>query len=462
MLKKCFTIETRLRVEEIPQFYFEQDMEKQSRLFRIVWKLIQEKKYTQSKLNTYLQKTYQIDKRTANTLIQSAKGRLQALKELKALEKETIQTKCMVFEKEIEELGKKLDELKEKVMQNRVTEKQLERYRQWKQQIWQKKQKYNRMVQKKEQYERQEKEGNYPICWGGKQLFRAQYYLEENGFRSHAGWYHAYQRKRDGQINFIGSAEEPMGNQNCQLRYNRETDSFSLRIRKDLEYMEDEKDKFFYIEGLQFYHHREVLIETIEKRETPFTFRLLRRGKKWYVQVIFTWKKEEETKTKANGVIGIDFNEGFLSISETDRYGNLIGIENMPLNNHGMGKKADSEIQEIIAKIVERAKTKEKAISIEALDFGKKKEKSGKGKGKQGKTYHKMLHTLDYRRYQIRMENACFRRNVELIRINPAYTTQIGIKKYGNRMKLNRHQAASYVIARKGQGYKEKLKIGNL
>ena len=462
MLKKCFTIETRLKTEQMPLLYFEQDIEKQSRLFRIVWNLIQEKKYTQSQLNTYLQKTYQIDKRTANTLIQGVKGRLQALKELKALEKELLQTKCIVLKQQIEDIKKELDVLKEKVIQHCVREKELEKYRHLKQHLWQKKQKYNRMEQSIKQYKRQEQIGYYPICWGGKRLFRAQYYLKENGFRSHEGWLHAYRKKRDGQLNFIGSSEEPMGNQNCQLRYDKETDSFWLRIRKDLEYMTDKKDKFFCIEGLQFRHHREKLIETIEQRDTPFTFRFLRRGKKWYVQVIFTWKKEnEEIGRKINGVIGIDFNEGFLSVSETDRYGNLIEIRNILLSKHGMGRKADSELQKVVAKIVETAKEKGKAISIEDLNFSKKKAKCKKGKGNQGKSYHKMLHTLDYGRYRKRMENACFRKEVELLVVNPAYTTKIGIEKYAKRMKLNRHQAASYVIARKGQGYKDKIRLAN-
>ena len=76
MRKKCFTIETRLGTSQFPVEYF-----KQNRLFRVVWKLVQEKRWTQSQLNTHLQMTYQIDKRTANTLIQTAKGRLKALKE---------------------------------------------------------------------------------------------------------------------------------------------------------------------------------------------------------------------------------------------------------------------------------------------------------------------------------------------------------------------------------------------
>ena len=106
MVKKCFTIETRLEIRQFPMEYFEQNMKKQNRLFRVVWKLIQEKKWTQSQLNTHLQMTYQIDKRTANTLIQTAKGRLKALKELKALERANLLTKMTTVESRWESFWK--------------------------------------------------------------------------------------------------------------------------------------------------------------------------------------------------------------------------------------------------------------------------------------------------------------------------------------------------------------------
>lgn len=462
-MKKCFTIETRLAKGQFPIEYFEQDMAKQSRLFRVVWKLIQEKKFTQSQLNTCLQATYHIDKRTANTLIQTAKGRLKALKELKVLERANLITKMTTVERQIGKFQEEINELKVKVVENRATEKQLTKYRRLKQKLWQKKQRLNRMRQQFVKYERQEKEGYYPICWGSKRFFKVQYYLKENGFRSHEGWLNAYQRKRDGQVNFIGSADEPMGNQNCQLNYDREQDCFSLRVRKDLEFMEDKKDKFFLISGLQFHLHREVLIKAIQEGCTPFTFRFLRRGKKWYVQVIFTWVQDEtkEISDVSCGVIGLDFNDGFISFSETDYYGNLICLMHFPLKYHGTGNKTNSEIQEVLASIAHLAKTKQKPIAIENLNFRKKKASTVKSYGKIKKEYNKMVHALDYSRYMKRLKNVCFREGIHQILVNPAYTSQIGMEKFGERMKLNRHQAASFVIARRGQGFQDRLrKVG--
>ena len=460
MEKKCFTIETRVEKEQFPMGYFERDMAKQNRLFRIVWKFIKEKKYTQSQLNTYLQATYHIDKRTANTLIQTAKGRWKALKELKILERANLVTKISTIEKQIKKSKEDLEELKRKVTENRATEKQLIKYRKLKRKIWQKKQRLNRMRQQLAKYDRQEKEEDYPICWGGKRFFKAQYFLKENGFRSHEGWLHAYQRKRDGQVNFIGAAEEPKGNQNCQLTYDKEQDCFSLRVRKDLEFMKDKQDKFFVISGLQFSLHREKLIQTIQEGNTPFTFRVLRRGKKWYLQVIFTWVQDENNRISDTscGVIGLDFNDGFISFAETDYYGNLTELRHVPLRYHGTGNKADSELQEVLAQMVQLAKGKGKPIAIENLNFKKTKAGIVKSYGKFGKEYHKMVHALDYSRYMKRLENACFRESIRLLFVSPAYTSQIGMEKFAGRMKLNRHQAASFVIARRGQGFKDRLR----
>ena len=68
-----------------------------------------------------------------------------------------------------------------------------------------------------------------------------------------------------------------------------------------------------------------------------------------------------------------------------------------------------------------------------------------------------MLHKFDYSRYQTVLENGSHRKKVEVIKANPKNTSKIGKQKYSERMKLSVHQAASYVIARRGQGYQDKL-----
>ena len=111
----------------------------------------------------------------------------------------------------------------------------------------------------------------------------------------------------------------------------------------------------------------------------------------------------------------------------------------------------------MISQIVTKAKGKGKSIVIEQLDFKKTKAQQTKGKTKQGKEYNRMLHKFDYSRYQTVLENSSHRKKVELIKVNPKNTSKIGKQKYRDRMKLSVHQAASYVIARRGQGYQDRF-----
>ena len=108
-MQKCFTIETRLEIDKFPIEYFIWDMHKQNRLFRIVWKLIQTMNMPEYKLNTYIQHTYDIDKRTANSLIKLAKGHLKAMKELKKVEKSQLSNKIETIKNQYKLHYEKID-----------------------------------------------------------------------------------------------------------------------------------------------------------------------------------------------------------------------------------------------------------------------------------------------------------------------------------------------------------------
>ena len=443
--------------------YFCANIEKQSRLFRIVWKLNESGKWNgkKDKLNTHIQTKYKVDKRTANSLIQSVIGRKKALLELKKTELSDLKTQQEALNKEIEKIIVEINKIKPIVAINKATEKVLAAYRKNKHSLFNKKRKLNRISHKIKKLEKQINEKRFKICWGTKKLFNAQHWLEENKFDSKAEWRNSFIQTRDNQVNYIGCASEPCGNQNCQLSYCEATDSFHLRVRKDLELMEHKDDKFFIIEGIDFKYQRDKLIELLKRNETPITIRILRRGARWYLQVIITWANapEQRVTNKDDGVIGLDFNSGFIQMAEADSSGNLIKLRKFQLEHHGTGNKANSEICEVVSEITKYAVTKRKSIVIEDLDFRQKKAKTSRAKGNKGKFYNKMIHSLDYSRYSKTIKNATHRNNTELIYIDPAYTTKIGESKYSKLMKLNSHQAAAFVIARRGMGYIDTVKM---
>ena len=456
-----FTIETRLSLSEGYTDYFNKNIAKQERLFRIVWKLNESGRWSkQSKLNSYIQDTYKVDKRTANTLIKGVKGRKKALTELKQVELSALKIKQESLVNEVKELKIEINKIKPKVTSNEATDKELAIYRRNKKRLFNKQQRLERIKHKIANLEKDIQQQKFSICWGTKRLFNAQHWLEENNFRSKIGWLNTYRKQRDNQVNYIGSIGEPCCNQNCQLSYDYTASSFQLRIRKDLELMEHKNDKFFVLTGLNFKYQRDKLIELLDRQDTPITIRIKREGTKWYLQVIITWINNpgQIVTNTLGGTIGLDFNSGFIQMAETDKYGNLISLKKYPLLYHGTGNNAESEIREVISEITDYATTRGKSIIIEDLDFKRKKAQTSKAKGKKGKKYNSMIHAFDYSRYGETIKNATHRNKVGLILVNPAYTTKIGIFKYNDRMKLNPHQGAAYVIARKGMGYTDRLK----
>ena len=69
-----------------------------------------------------------------------------------------------------------------------------------------------------------------------------------------------------------------------------------------------------------------------------------------------------------------------------------------------------------------------------------------------------MIHSLAYHQFIGIIESAAYRNKVALTKVNPAWTSWLAEQLYCPTMKLNVHVGASYVIARRGQGYKDTVK----
>lgn len=175
----------------------------------------------------------------------------------------------------------------------------------------------------------------------------------------------------------------------------------------------------------------------------------------YYLHCIFeiSYEKEQILTRKDYGCIGVDVNKGFLAVSETNEFGSLVNTYILKYR-YGKADKRDNDFKEIGNILTKRALETGKDIVIEILDFTKTKAKVAKG---QNKEYNNMLHSLAYSSFSEIIDNMTFKNRVGLIKVNPAYTSKIGSQKYAKQMKLNIHNSAAYVIARKGQGFEDKL-----
>ncbi len=413
---------------------------------------------------SHIMREFNLLKRTVNSMYNEISGRMTAYMELKVTEANQLSNKITKKQAKINKLKEQLDKLKPLAAANQLNEKQLVKYRSNKHSLHHQQAKLNNMQQKLDNLYRQIENEEYSFCFGGKKQFRKQYFLEENGYTSHAKWLEDFRRCRDKNVFYLGSSDESGGNQMCTMSYDHVNKTFTVRIRKEHDFCED-GCKYVILSGIKFPYMHDELVNAVMAYQSrnqydrkPLSFRFRRDGKKWYMQCIFAIEFDDYDTRRSEGIIGLDYNDGFIQMSEVDKHGNLIAIKRYNLSMHGTGDAAESEIREAVAKIVSYAALRGKDIAIENLKFTTTKAMCLKAKLSKGKAYNKMIHAFDYHRYVTCMENATHKKRVCLVKANPAYTSKIGAQKYAVNMKLNIHTAAAFVIARRGLGFIDKNK----
>ena len=134
--------------------------------------------------------------------------------------------------------------------------------------------------------------------------------------------------KRDSQISYYGDKTEYKQNQQFQITYNSKFNRFDYKIRLDNGFITDNK----YIYG-SFY-----LKDKLAKREIrnilkfgdrPLSYKIIKRDNKLYLHVMFRYNKKV-TISDSNGVLGIDFNKGFITMSDIDKNGKLLKLYKIP------------------------------------------------------------------------------------------------------------------------------------
>ena len=449
MLKQKYTTVTQLHEINNKEIigYFENACAYFCRLQRKVFHIfknqnIKGNKIEYKKFRQDFMKEYNISRRTADTILKDVQGRMKALAELKRYEISQKEQKTKSLKEEIEKLDKKISEFREK-MKNKI---KVIHFKYWnlKKSRAFKKMKLNKFQMRLEQLKWQIETGNYKLCFGTKKLLKTN----KNEFVL----------QRDSQMSYIGSKDETARNQMFQLSYNNRNNQFDIKLRKDFGLDVETK----YVFGkCYFNNHKNKLIEALKtKNSTPLTYSIIRRNGRYYLHCTFEYRIENKSNfltRKTYGTIGVDFNKGFLTVSETDRNGNLVKTDILKYR-FGKGNKTQSDLENCISKVLKRASETGKDVCFEDLNFKGAKSKTTKGKTDKGKKYNNMLHTLAYSLYDKLMTNMAFRNKVGIIKVNPAWTSWIAKNKFCEKMKLNVHIGAAFVIARRGLGIKDTVK----
>ena len=398
--------------------------------------------FNKSKYNTYLQNKYKIVSRTANSIISDAQGRFNALKELKEYERKQLERKIKHLEdtvilKLVEQRKQNSIKLQGGVYVSLIQQRNL-RLR-----VVAKRAKLNRLKQKLEVLKYQLETGKLKLCFGTKRLLKQDH--------------DKFVEQRDSQMTFIGAKEEIACNHNLQLTYNRRNNQFSIRLRKDFGGYKSAKGEDRYVYGkVYFNHHKGQIVSILRSKGSPLSYRIVKRNDRYYLYCIFEFQvRNSDIVTRSSyGTIGLDFNKGFVTLSETNQYGHLVRTQFIPYRFKS-ANKTKTDLQRIASHVARLALQTGKYVCIENLDFRATKAKT---ETRIGKKYNDMLHSLAYREFSEAMKSVAYRNRVELHKVNPAWTSWLAERLYCKLMKLNIHTGASYVIARRGQGYKDRYK----
>ena len=448
MLKQKYTTVTQLHEvnnKEIIE-YFENAVGNFCKLQRKAFHIfknenIKGNKVEYNKFRQDFMKEHDISKRTADSILKDVLGRIKALAELKKYEISQKEQKIKSLKEEIEKLDSRISEFQGK-MKNKI---KVNHFKYWnlKKSRAFKKMKLNKFQMRLKQLKWEIKTGHYKLCFGTKKILKS----DKNKFIL----------QRDSQMSYIGSQDEKGRNSMFQLNYSNRNNQFEIKIRKDFGF--DAEDKYAFGK-CYFNNHKNKLIEALKnKNSMPLTYSIIRKNGRYYLHCTFEYRIEDKSNfltRKTYGTIGIDFNKGFLTVSETDRNGNLVKTDILKYH-FGKGNKTKSDLENCISKILKRALEKGKDVCFEDLNFKVKKSRTAKGKTDKGKKYNNMLHTLAYSLYDKLITNMAFRNKIGIIKVNPAWTSWVAKNKFCNRMKLNIHTGASFVIARRGLGIKDTI-----
>lgn len=397
--------------------------------------------FDKSEHNTFLQTKYNVLKRTANSVISDAQMTFNSVKELKKTEKKKWGRKIPAMEKKIEKLEGKLEEKKVLLRQGKYVP--LRSYHNMKKQLVRMKKDLNKWNQKVGYLGYQIKTNKFKVCFGTKALLKKDKRL--------------FIAQRDSQLSFVGCKTESAGNLMLQLTYNNQINQFQIQLRKDWGGYKNSKDKYVYGK-CHFLYYKNKITEILKNHTSPLSYKVIRKNGRYFLHCTFEIEvKDENLLTRKNhGVIGLDFNKGFVTLSETNEYGHLLRTDKF-VYRFGQNQKTRSDLEQVASKVKNLALKTGKDVVIEGLDFQSTKAKTIAKQGKRRRKYNHMLHSLAYAKFVSIVDNCCYRNQVNLIKVNPAWTSWIASHKYCNLIKLNVHTGASYVIARRGQGFYDQV-----
>jgi IS605 OrfB family transposase len=292
------------------------------------------------------------------------------------------------------------------------------------------------------------------VVFGGKRLFEKLCKNHLTG-KVREGLKKQWKERRQGTLISIGSKADK-GNRltrfedlNEKLHLRITTGNREFIYAKVLREPSNSKDKWLTFMAM--------LLESWQtKNYFAYTVELKLRNGEVYGSVSFELPTSKMKHAKENGVIAIDTNASpiHLAIAEVSKTGELLSYQTISLH-HLLGLSKNSKnYQEwiLVHQLIDLAIQRNKAIAVENL---KKLKKGMRGDGKA--ELRKRLHQWNAKKFLQKLKRVAMLKGVEVVEVNPAYTSIIGMLKYAPQLNIDKDVAGAYVIGRRALGFKEDM-----
>ena len=425
-----------------------------------------------NELKSSYQINYPINARQYNSIYAELMGKISSVLELNKDSISDLKDKVKSLEKAIKSKQKNLALILKKKELTKIDQINLYNI---KTKLFHLNNRLNKSTVKLDQLTKAQETNNPQLCFGSKKLFNQQFLIGTNNnlteFKSHNDWKKAWIESRNKSFVLVGSSDETLGNQNCQIKHVSDN-IYELKVNINPKALKL-KDRTV---NLQIKVHNDklgLIKKAIESNKQAISYRFYKDYKKNSYSVFISLDKSKQQpqciSNKQIGTIGIDINADHLSVAETDRFGNLIKAFDIQLNLKD--KSSNQSLDNIacaVKKITDYAVSNNKPIVIEKLDFSSKKKelksirkiKTENKHRKLNKNYNTMLSSFAYSKIIELSKSRSYDKGIEVIEVNPAYTSKIGKFKYQNKYKLTTHQSAAFVIARRGLLSYNKVVLG--
>lgn len=263
-------------------------------------------------------------------------------------------------------------------------------------------------------------------------------------------------KKRQGSMTLSGRSDANNGN----FMVSYDTKSHELSYRGSAASGRQNKDfhrkNFLPVGKVEFGCGQALIDRLIDEHQTPVSWTITDCGNAWRFDVCVTIKDDRKNDFYGNGCIAMDINWDRIAVTELDGEGSLLNKKVIPFKMEGLsseqtGHQISNALEAVFAICCEKKKP------LVAEDIGRTKRKQDLYSKTAKK--NRRISMFASKKIRILTESKSFKYSVDVTFVNPAYTSQTGKVKYMRRFGMSIHEAAAYVIGRRGLGIIDRLPL---